>query len=142
MTLLSALLGILIVYFGLRIDGNLSSRFIEFVYAYNEVGFSLFSRSITYGEGLTMGLYYFDNHYAKLLFDYGLALSFIVYFGFIVSNIRIMKSNIYVFIIAMFCVYVYGVTGGLFDNELIIVLMACAFSKDIFDVIRNTNKID
>ena len=42
----------------------------------------------------------------------------------------------------MFCVYVYGVTGGLFDNELIIVLMACAFSKDIFDVIRNTNKID
>ena len=142
LTLLSALLGILIVYFGLRIDGNLSSRFIEFVYAYNEVGFSLFSRSITYGEGLTMGLYYFDNHYAKLLFDYGLALSFIVYFGFIVSNIRIMKSNIYVFIIAMFCVYVYGVTGGLFDNELIIVLMACAFSKDIFDVIRNTNKID
>ena len=136
-TILSALIGIAIVYWGVKMDGNLASRFIDFVNAYNKVGFSLFSRSITYGEGLTNGLFYFDNHYAKLLFDYGIVLSVIAYFGFVVSNIRIIKSNIYVLIVVMFCVYVYGVTGGLFDNELIIVLMACAFSKDIFNITNN-----
>lgn len=132
LTALSALLGILIVYFGLKMDGGLSCRFTDFVNVYNKAGFSLFSRSLTYGEGLTMGIYYFDNHYAKLLFDYGIVFSTIVYIGFVLSNKRIFKSTIYNLIIVMFCVYVYGVTGGLFDNELIIVLMACAFSKDLF----------
>lgn len=136
LTAVSAILGILIVYFELPMDGNLGCRFTDFVYAFNNVGFSPFSRSLTFGDNYSFGLFFFDNHYAKLIFDYGLVFSFITYFGFIISNKRIVDSRLYVLLISMLCVYIDGVTTGLFDSELLIVLMACAFCKDLFDVLK------
>lgn len=142
LTVLSAILGLLILYCNFPIDGNLGCRFTDFVNAYNSVGFSLFSRNLTFGDNYSYGMFFFDNHYAKLIFDYGIIFSIIVYFGFVISNIRITKANIYALMISTLCVYIDGVTTGLFDSELIIVLMACAFSKDIFSIACNKNDVN
>ena len=47
-----------------------------------------------------------------------------------------MKFNAFIFIVVLICVFVDGTSGGLFDNELLIVLLACMFSKEVSDAIK------
>ena len=136
LTIISVILGILIVDYNLRFDQSLGCRFTDFVIAFREVGLSLFSRDLTYGQGNTIGQYYFDNHYAKMIFDYGVVLSCIAYRTFYVANRRAVKFNAFIFIVVLICVFVDGTSGGLFDNELLIVLLACMFSKEVSDAIK------
>lgn len=128
LTVMSWVLGILVVDYGLKIDHNLSARFVEYVYAYREMGIKFFSRSLTIGNGT--GLYYFDNQYARLIFDSGFIYCLVVFTGFIVLNYKVVKRDSYMLMIVLLCLYIDGTSGGLFDNELIVVLMTFIFAGD------------
>lgn len=122
----SWVLGIMIVDGGLGIDQNLGARFVEYVYAYRDLGLSLFPRNITMGNGT--GLYYFDNQYARLIFDSGLIYCALAYVGFIGVNCKASRDDNYILMIILICLYIDGTSGGLFDNELIVVLMTYIFA--------------
>ena len=143
MLVFSIILGILIVDYGLRLETSLDIRFIEFVYGIRDYGLSLFPWDIRFGETyIVSSPFYFDNHFIRLLFVYGLVFASITYFAFIYMNTRITKSNVYILIITFICIYICALTCDIFENELIITLMACAFSKDIFSIANEKDDIN
>lgn len=117
----SVAMGLLISEEIVTIDANAGVRFTEIVNFIKENGISLYYCELEEIETL----YYLDNGYGHLLFQYGLVAYSIVTIGQILSNIAIVRNNDYQAAAIVICLYIYNLMEFILHfNDLPLLMIA------------------